>query len=69
MSPIEVLSRKIVLKRQAVFIILEEIQTLRAIRNILRTMDFLESRISDGDPELSRAIDCANAVAKYLETI
>ena len=68
MSPIEILNRKIVLKRQAVFIILEEVRTLQAIRNILRTLDFLEARISDGDPELSRVIDCANVVLDYLET-
>jgi hypothetical protein len=70
MKPVEVFNRKILLKRQAVFIIHDEIQILRAKRDVARALEFLESRIpADDSAGLNRAIDCAIFVSEYLETI
>jgi hypothetical protein len=52
--------RKILLKKQAVTLIAEEIRDLQDHLVLLRIKGRLESLMPDGDPLLSQKIDCLN---------
>ena len=57
----ETLQRKIILKRQARGLILQEIHDLQIQLALLKICEYFESQISeDSDPILSRKIDCIN---------
>ncbi len=61
MTELEILKRKLVLKKQAVNLINEEVRDLQILLVLHRIKRHLEAKINQAfDPVLSRKLDCLN---------